>query len=91
MASKTKKMSNEGQETKVPMGRSIGWVFVIGIVVGGIVVFLAVAGRTEGIIQQRRALLQEKKAKASGEVVPAPEAAPSESATTSPSTDELTR
>jgi uncharacterized iron-regulated membrane protein len=57
-------MSNEGHNAKVPHGGAIGLVFVIGLVVGCIVVFLAVAGRTQTVIQQRRELLHEKQAKA---------------------------
>lgn len=63
MATKSKKMSNEGHGAKVPLGRSIGLVFVIGMIVGCIVVFLAVAGRTQGIVEQRKAEYQQKKAK----------------------------
>ncbi len=66
METKSKKMSNEGHTAKVPHGGTIGLVFVIGIIVGSIVVFLAVAGRTESVIQQRRELLVEKNAKAEG-------------------------
>ena len=66
MTNKIKKHTNEGHEGKVPMGRSIGTIFVLGLVVGGIVTFLAVAGRTQGVIEQRRELLKEKQAKSDG-------------------------
>ncbi|MBC7531927.1 MAG: hypothetical protein H7318_10140 [Oligoflexus sp.] len=59
MATKNK-MSNEGQTAKVPLGKSIGLVFVIGLVVGCIVVFLAVAGRTQSIVAERREILKDK-------------------------------
>jgi len=59
---KTKKMSNEGHETPVRHSTKIGLVFVIGLLAGGAVTFLAVAGRTETVIQQRRALYLSKKA-----------------------------
>lgn len=63
MTNKIKKKSNEGHEAKVPMGGSIGIVFVIGMIVGGIVTFLAVAGRTQGVIEQRRELKKAEQAK----------------------------
>jgi hypothetical protein len=63
MTTKKGKYSNEGHEGKVPMGRSIAAVFVIGLIVGGIVTFLAVAGRTQGVIEQRRELKREGRLK----------------------------
>lgn len=71
MTNKIKKHTNEGHEAKVPMGRSIGIIFVVGMLVGGIVTFLAVAGRTQGVVQQRRELLKEKQAKSQEVVAPA--------------------
>ncbi len=68
------KYTNEGHSAKVPHGRAIGIVFFGGLVIGGIVTFLAVAGRTQAIVEQRRAMDAERKAH--GEVLPAP--APSE-------------
>lgn len=53
-------MSNEGHTAKVPLGKSIGLIFVIGLVVGCIVVFLAVAGRTQSIVAERREILKDK-------------------------------
>ncbi|RZA22500.1 MAG: hypothetical protein EOP10_15305 [Proteobacteria bacterium] len=61
MTTITKKHTNEGHEGKVPMGGSIATVFVVGIIVGGFVTFLAVAGRTQGVIEQRRELKREGK------------------------------
>lgn len=76
MATKSKKMSNEGHNAKVPYGKTIGLVFLIGIVVGCAVVFLAVAGRTHTIVQERRALLKEKNEKAAAAVVKPSEVEP---------------
>lgn len=69
MTDKIKKHSNAGHEAKVPMGGSIGTIFIVGMIVGGIVTFLAVAGRTQGVVEQRRQLLKEKQAR-SEPVVP---------------------
>lgn len=63
MATKSKKMSNEGHATKVSHGGSIGLVFLIGMIVGCVVVFFAVAGRTQAVIEQRRELYKEKLSK----------------------------
>lgn len=63
-------MSNAGHESKVPFSGSIGVVFLIGLIVGCVVVFFAVAGRTEGVIQQRRELLLLKKANGENPAVP---------------------
>ncbi len=59
MTNKIKK-SNEGHEAKVPMGRSIGLVFLLAMLAGGAVTFFAVAGRTQGVIEQRRELRKQK-------------------------------
>jgi hypothetical protein len=69
MATKSKKMSNEGHNAKVPYGKTIGFVFLLGMIVGCAVVFLAVAGRTHNIVLERRALLKEKNEKAAAAVV----------------------
>ena len=66
MATKTK-MSNEGHTGKVPLGRTIGIVFFVGLLLGGVVTFLAVAGRTAGIVEQRRGMLLEQEKQKNGQ------------------------
>lgn len=63
MTNTTKKHTNEGHEGKVPMGRSIGFVFILALLAGGFVTFLAVAGRTQGIVEQRREKWKAEQAK----------------------------
>ena len=84
METKSKKISNEGHTAKVPLGGTIGLVFLIGLIVGCIVVFLAVAGRTESIVQQRRELWQQKNRQAPAAGHSSPTQAPSSTGTPAP-------
>ena len=55
---------NNKKSRDVKTQRSIAWAFVISCILGAIMVFFAIAKRTDEVIAQRRELRLEKEAKA---------------------------